>query len=141
MSEKLVQIIKFYPAYDRRHRDPAKDYGIGSVCLVFVLQGTQGAVTFTLATGWYLPHVQMKLVKDAAYRQLTPFPMDLGVHALGPQYSGQSKRPACDWTTQGYCYYDGSTLNADPFYTTLVEKGSGGVWEELEKYYYMTFNT
>lgn len=37
------------------------------------------------------------------------------------------------------CYYDGSSLNADRIYDILLERGSDGVWEELEKYYTDTF--
>jgi len=37
------------------------------------------------------------------------------------------------------CYYDGSGLNAERIYHVMLEKGSDGVWEELEKYYIETF--
>lgn len=33
------------------------------------------------------------------------------------------------------CYYDGSTLASEAVFDILIEKGSDGVWEYLEKYY------
>jgi hypothetical protein len=39
----------------------------------------------------------------------------------------------------GDCYYDGSSLNADPVLEVLIEKGIEGVYEYLIQYYEDTF--
>ena len=43
----MERIIKFHQAYDKRHPNPSKNYGIHGVDLVFVLKGELGAVVST----------------------------------------------------------------------------------------------
>ena len=45
----------------------------------------------------------------------------------------------CNLSKRGYCYYDGSGLNADKLRDIMLEKGSDAVWKELEDYYHETF--
>ena len=45
----------------------------------------------------------------------------------------------CEYLDGKPCYYDGSGLNAERVYGVLLEKGSDGVWKELEEYYVSTF--
>jgi len=44
----------------------------------------------------------------------------------------------CPYLDGKPCYYDGSGLNAERIYQVLLERGSQGVWEELEQYYQET---
>ena len=132
--------ITFRPAYDKRSSDPAKNYGIGSVRVRFVLKGSSGAVQFVLVTNWFLPHIQLDL--DRKYRDhemfCHPDPTDLGYHSPTPRYEGQTSMGECD-LLDGECYYDGSGLNAEPIYQRLLRDGHEGVWEELEAYYAEVF--
>jgi hypothetical protein len=45
----------------------------------------------------------------------------------------------CELLGGGPCYYDGSTLNAEPVFEVLLREGSAGVWRELREYYMRTF--
>lgn len=54
----MEKIIKFAPAYDKRHSDPKKNYGVHGVELKFILKGEEGAVQFVIFTNWMLPNVQ-----------------------------------------------------------------------------------
>jgi hypothetical protein len=128
----MNKIIEFYPAYDKRHPDPFKNYGIGSVSILFLLKGDKGAVQFKLLTGWYLPELGIELDN--------PMPADLGYHSPIPIYDGQKSIPDnCEWL-DGECYYDGSTTASERIYEILLKEGSDGVWRELEKYYEEIFN-
>lgn len=140
------RIIKFAPAYDKRDPDPSKDYGIHGVTLTFVLKGAEGAVDFVLYTNWMLPHVQEeqdgRMSPGFVHLMCHPIPADLGYHSPRPirewQDGGAPSQAECNWLGAP-CWYDGSTLNAEPVYRRLLEEGDEGVWAELEDYYAQTF--
>ncbi len=134
--------ITFEPAFDRRDPDPSKNYGIHGVTLRFLLIGDAGAVQFVLYTGWYLPHVQEEFEKRGDFPRVlqSPMPADLGYHAK-ERPNDWVNHMDCDLVEGGKCYYDGSSLNAEPVYDTLVAEGSDGVWDKLEDYYRETFKT
>lgn len=141
----MEKIIRLYPAYDKRHSDPNKNYGIHGVDLKFVLMGESGAVQFNLFTNWQLPHVTKEHLTKATNSErdielfFMPMPADLGYHSKVPHYSSQlTMSENCEFTG-GVCYYDGSTLNAERVYDILLEEGSDGVWKELEEYYNSVF--
>ena len=133
------QSVTFKPAYDRRNSDPKKNYGIHGVEIRFVLKGDKGAVQFLLYTNWHLPHVQEELDTkiDNKYPHFSchPLPADLGYHSPTPRYEEQVKMDNCDLLEQGYCYYDGSGLNAESVYQQLLTEGDTGVWTKLEEFY------
>lgn len=137
----MTKEILFHPAWDKRNPDSSKDYGIHCVELIFILKGEKGAVNFTLYTNWYLPKNRDNLVKnDRLFKYWRePMPADLGCHSLVPQYEGHSSIPNCKILDNKDCYYDGSTLNAEPVFETLIAEGSDGVWKELEEYYKQNF--
>lgn len=141
--ETLNRSITFKPAFDRRDSDPAKNYGIHGVSLRFLLVGDKGAVQFVIYTNWHLPHVQEELDNrtSSPYPHLLchPTPADLGYHSPVPRYEGQPKMEGCDILSNGCCYYDGSSLNAEPVYERLLREGEDGVWSELEEYYKANF--
>jgi hypothetical protein len=134
----MEKIIEFAPAFDKRDTDPQKNYGIHGVELRMVLKGETGAVHFLLYTNWQLPHVteefRGKMTPDK-YFLFEPLPADLGYHSPKPIYEGQDSMGPCPYLNGQICYYDGSGLNAEKIYKVLLEKGSDGVWEELEKYH------
>lgn len=136
----LERIVKFYPAYDKRHEDPAKNYGIHGVELRMLVKGDRGAVQFVLYTNWMLPHVTKELTNKSQDTGLfKPLPADLGYHSLTPIYKGQKSSGKCEYLDGKKCYYDGSGLNAERIYTTLLSHGSDGVWKALEEYYSEVF--
>lgn len=128
------------PAYDKRNPVPSKNYGIHGVELRMVLKGPLGATQFLLFTNWQLPHVTEEHMArfggdpSMAKSLYLPLPADLGYHWNTPRYEDQTKRE-CEYTASGFCYYDGSGLNAERVYEALLRKGSDGVWRELEDYY------
>ncbi len=138
--EKFERIVQLTPAFDRRHIDPSKNYGIHGVNLRMILKGEKGAVQFVLYTNWMLPHVQMELeAKYPDHHFCHPLPADKGYHSLKPMYEGQTSfEDSCEYLDGKQCYYDGSGLNAEDTYRILLEKGSEGVWQDLEEYYYST---
>lgn len=131
----MKRIVKFTRAYDKRHSDPSKNYGIHGVDVYFVLKGDRGAVQFLIFTGWQLPHVQEELRGNARLDSLFPMAADLGYHSLVPRYEGHTCMGECEWLDGKPCYYDGSGLHAEPVFERLLQEGDEGVWSELEDYY------
>lgn len=127
---EFTRILDISAAYDRRHKDPSKNYGIHCVDMRFVLKGAKGATQFVLYTNWYLPENNQP--------PKHPMPADLGYHSRTPHYEDHPVFD-CEYTDTGKCYYDGSSLNAERVYKVMLEKGMDGVWEELESYYHSTF--
>ena len=85
------RILEFSPAFDKRHSDPKKDYGIHGVTMRFVVKGPLGAVQFVLYTNWQLPHVRAEFDRRGCgkYCFNKPTPADLGYHSPKPRYDGQ----------------------------------------------------
>lgn len=134
------RVVTLSPAFDRRSDNPRKNYGIHGVELRMILKGPLGATQFLLFTNWQLPHVTKEHDHDLKHILCRPMPADLGYHSPKPQYDGQTSLP-CDLLPGGRCYYDGSGLNAEDVYTTLLTEGSDGVWKRLEEYYREMFET
>ena len=138
--------IQFKPAYDKRHADPKKNYGVHGVTMRWILKGPLGAIQFVVYTNWQLPHVQAemnaKLESGRSHACLhNPMPADLGYHSPKPLYEDQSPMSGkCD-VLDGKCYYAGSGLNAEPIFQLLVEKGHEAVWTALEQEYAEQFQT
>lgn len=141
----LERIVTFNPAFDKRHANPSKNYGIHGVELRMVLKGDLGAVQFVLYTNWHLKHVQEELDAkppfSSRYPHISchPMPSDLGYHSPKPMYDGQNTMGKCEYLNGKPCYYDGSGLNAEKVYDVLLNEGSDGVWKYLENYYNETF--
>jgi len=142
----LERIVEFEPAFDKRHKDPSKNYGIHGVTLKMLLKGEKGAVQFVVYTNWQLPHVteeQLRKPADLVSKRVLflPMPADLGYHSPKPMYEDQSPiTEECPYLDGKRCYYDGSGLNAERIFDVLVKEGDKGVWRELEKYYKDTFS-
>ena len=141
---EFERIVSLSPAYDKRHSDPEKNYGTHGVDLRMILKGPHGATQFILFTNWQLPHVTDESVRKArsglddigARVHFLPSPADLGYHWRTPRYEGQTPiQKSCKYCDGHPCYYDGSSLQAETVYETLLREGSDGVWKVLEDVY------
>ncbi len=140
--EKIVHVSG---AFDKRHADPKKDYGISACRIRFVLKGPLGATQFVVGTDWYLPSIQRahrQRDHDSAVRfdRIQPEGWDVGYHAPEAQYEGQPDME-CDLMESGRCYYDGSSLRADDWVPKFIEGGTDWLWAELQKEYEERFQT
>lgn len=147
---ELTKTVEITPAFDKRHSNPNKNYGIHCADLRFVLGNEFGYVQFVLYTNWYLPETIEEMRRDGnktlvldkypfTYFQ-APMPADLGYHSPKPMYEGQTALD-CDLLPGGKCYYDGSGLQANKVFEILVREGSEGVWKFLEKKHAELFQT
>jgi hypothetical protein len=127
------RILTISPAWDRRSSDEAKNYGVHGMEIRFVLKGELGAVQFVFYTGIFQKHVADEH-KHAGY-QSRWMGADIGYHSPKPMYNGhQSTKNPCG-VLGGECFYDGSSLSADNFAPTFVERGPDAVWEMLRDEY------
>lgn len=140
MSDEFERTITTYPPFDKRHDDPNKNYGVGALILRFVLKGKLGATQFVMSTGAYPANVteEWQKRKFTGHNMCKPMAYDLGCHGPIPQYEGQIERD-CNLLEGGKCYYDGSTLNADPILEAYFKDGDTAVWAALENYYNQEF--
>lgn len=145
----FVRIIRMRPAFDLRDPDPKKNYGIGSCCFWFYLQGPLGVVQFMMSTNWFLPHNIEEMKAEGQWfdkyglgNKSLPEGWDVGYHSPRPHYEGQIQMSDCEFIEGGKCYYDGSALRAseEKWVETLVSKGLDGIWTKLEEEYKHRFH-
>ena len=140
------KIIDLTPAYDKRDKNPSKNYGIGSVQIRFVLKGKKGAIQFLVGTDWYLSENQKEMtdnpLRGASIRGIKPDGWDVGYHSPKPMFDGQTSMGPCQYLDGKECYYDGSSLRADDWVEKfLLPGGSEAVWKEMIKEYESTFES
>ena len=128
----MERMVIWSPAWDKRHKDPPRDYGIHGVELRFVLMGPRGATQFVLYTNWMLPNLRYGHKQIPGFLA-EPLPADVGYHALAPQYEGQKANGPCEFLGGETCYYDGSGLAAQGLFDRFVVEGEEAIWRELEK--------
>jgi hypothetical protein len=108
--------------------------------LRMVLKGELGAVHFLVLTNWAFTRpmaIDIGPIPDCLKK---PLPSDLGYHSPKPMcVDDVPMEESCPYLDGKPCYYDGSGLAAQNVWEILLEKGSDGVWEFLEKYYQETF--
>ena len=112
MFEKLITLD---PAYDKRHSDPNKNYGIHGMDNYYILVKDQKAVQFVLYLPVHLDHVAKELSENHKLDSYNPFEVlaaDVGYHSPYPLYEGQSPMESCK-IIDCPCYYDGSGLHAE----------------------------
>jgi hypothetical protein len=137
----MQKTIHFRPAFDKRHPNPSKNYGIHGMEIKFVLKMEKAAIQFVIFTNWHLPHVQAELEdkttsgRDAALH-FCPMGADVGYHTTTQQYEGQTVvSEECEYLDNKPCYYDGSSLAAEELLKQFIEHGEDHMWDYLEKYY------
>jgi hypothetical protein len=148
MSELQRELI-VYPAYDRR----SEGYGQHCVDMLWLVKGELGVIQFRLFTGWSAAvigkpdldwsdlHATLPRMYETTEKVWPPMPADIGYHSPVPKYEGQEPMGKCDLLPQGFCYYDGSGLNADRYFSILVHEGGEALWKALEQYYAELFET
>lgn len=134
------RVTEMSGAWDKRHKNPAKNYGIHGMELRFVLTGPAGAVQFVVYTQIHLDIVARELwaKRDQPYAYETSRPMgaDIGYHSPVPMYEGQTvQQDSCEYLDGRPCYYDGSGLRADEFMPEFLAGGSNAVWAMLGREY------
>ena len=143
-KEKLERITFFRPAFDKRHKDPSKNYGIHGMDCVMVLKGKKGAVHFVWYTGILLPETTKEQIKRHGIgafvfkhsgEPINPMGADVGYHSPTPRYEGQTSNENCEYLNGKPCYTDGSGLRAKKFMEILIREGSDKIWEMLEEDY------
>lgn len=138
--------VHFEAGYDKR-AEPG-DYGCHGMGIRFIVKGEEGAVQFVMNTGW-VPW-QPAPVENGGFgpsydvhekKNFSLYAVDLGFHALAPRYyqHAEDGRTDCMVLDGQTCYYDGSSLNADPILVTLIYEGEEAMWKRLEDYYRSIF--
>lgn len=129
-------------AFDKRHPEPSKNYGIHGLEFRFSLVGEMIAVSFGVSTGWHLPSVVgVEGESSSEYRRalhehdhpgLHPLPMGLHFHLAEPlDYMDDQEPRPCDLLPAGQCWGDVTYTGADRPFFALVKGGLDGMWEEL----------
>jgi len=156
---KMKRQITIEPAFDKRSDIPGKDYGICACRIFFAVIGSKGAISVNFYTNWYLQSTIKEYREQGIYRnQLSggkesfktkidlekdSTPIKAGswdYHSKKKRFEGQSFIKECRYIGIGKkCYCDGSYLKADKYLILLLEKGSEGVFKQLEKDYKIEF--
>lgn len=135
------------PAFDKRDKDPAKNYGIGSVTMSFRVIGPLGGIAFCIFTGWELPHVREELRRTTRHQPLvgTDKWMRCSLEGQGAGVEIHSKTQLYDGApepdtdecelTGGKCWGDTGYTAGDTFFDLLCEKGEQAVWDKLDEWY------
>ncbi len=149
--------IKFYPGYncikfeckfgsEKCIPDGGGSHGSHGLDIVFFVHGDKGVVQFKLSTGWEPQQVSesrighRELSLNNSYSHLFPMATDLGYHSYKPHYKGHTPiQDKCEILGGKPCYYDGSSLNANDAFYTLLNGGEEELWKFLEGYYKCTF--
>lgn len=141
MIEQFERRVTFRPAFDRRHAEDGRNYGIHGVDLAFYLIGERGACDFVVYTNWNLPEVTAELDNrpvNGRFPHLSchPLPANIGYHRLTPAWEGQEPLlDACELLGGKPCYSDGSGTAAREVFEMLTREGDAAVWRELERWY------
>ncbi len=118
--------------FDRRHSDPNKNYGVGSLFFCMAYLKNNCAVNFSFSVPFYLPHVARGFAdSESLYAGMG---YDVGQHSPTPQFDGQEEQD-CNILPGGKCYCGGSALRADEWYKNFLRQKDGfeWVWEELAR--------
>jgi len=141
---RFQKTIAFRPASDRRHPEPKKNYGIRGLNIYFALKGPKGAVTFTLYTGWMLPHVINEwMMADPKVDRFHYKPMPAGLDFHKPRLLVDSANVTvkeCEWLDGAPCYCGGSVTASDEVFELFLYYGEEAIWRYLRGYYDEVFN-
>lgn len=144
----LTRTVEFIPGFDRRHPEPAKNYGINGGKWMFVVSGPLGAVHFVCGGTWYpqsaIDHLCRHYINDGreVAKSLAPTGYDVGYHSPTPTYEDQSQsQESCEWLGGKPCYSDGSALRSDEWMQHFLKGGTKWLWPALEQEYRERFES
>ncbi|KKN44324.1 hypothetical protein LCGC14_0694260 [marine sediment metagenome] len=105
---KFEKIVRVESAYDKRSKDPSKNYGIGSMRMRFILKGDKGCVQVLINFPIFLPETVEEYKRIGNMNNTDPCDLrdedgkpkglecwDVGYHSPKPMFEGQTKRD-CD---------------------------------------------
>lgn len=141
--------IKFKCKFRNKYCIPNEggSHGIHGMEIEFYVHGELGVVQFKLSTGWLPQKVNKNNIGVLNFTanvggkcsHLFPMATDLGYHSYKPHYDRQSSMGACKLLGGKDCYYDGSSLNANDAFYTLLNGGEKELFKFLEQYYRCVF--
>ena len=128
---------------------PRKNYGRGSIRIRHCAIDEAGVVQFVWSPGVYIPETPVESFPKSVRG---PMAWDLGWHAPIPD--GEPATDEDDYTVwpwygsrfdtceffDGGCFYDGSSLNAEPLLEELRRGGTDAMWPMLDAYHADVFN-
>lgn len=136
------------PAFEKRHDDPHRDYGIGCVLMSFSSIGEHGAASLTVFTGWYLPHVAERLRRETQHEFYAHDPKRwarcaleghggvVEIHSDHPLRESYDVEDTDDCRfTGGKCWGDTGYSAGDTLFDVLVERGQDALFAELDEWY------
>lgn len=152
LGNGMKRSVQFDVGYD--HIAFPEDCGGGGhgkhgMTIRFLLTGPHGVVQWVVnLPNWIPGHVDITdnvtvtqsvsavTIDPRRYRFGDGMPVDLGYHSPTPRWEGQEQYGRqCDYLPEGYCYYDGSSLNAGSILAAFLEHGPHVVWASLARYY------
>ena len=139
-TEALTKIKYITPAFDKRDADPAKNYGIGSEREIYVVVGEMGAVSFSIRTDRFLPHVSKELNDSDGEYIANHYPrggsVDYHYRQCPAEWKEWAKpKPKCPYLNGDDCYCDGSALAGELVLEIYIHHSDEGVWQELANKY------
>jgi len=144
ISPKLKKSVDVRLPFDRRHADTKQNYGVHGLDIWFLLKGDKGAVQFACTFNCYLPSVDFSSWSKMSRHEVGRMNgMDVGYHALEPQFEGHEPMGPCQHLDGKTCYYDGSSLRsddwADEIFSTVGEPPENTLWRKLQEEYIERF--
>lgn len=145
MMTEFERIVRVNPAFDKRHDDPKKNYGVSSALILFILKGRMGAIQFVISTNWFVPTAREQLRQFEHTLEnnskMRPEAWDVGYHSPKPMYEGHTPMDQeCDLVEDGKCYYEGTTLYAEEWIEDFVAGGTEWLWPRMEEEYHARFS-
>lgn len=135
----LKRSIKVYPAFDKRNPDSKKNYGVGSATVQFAVVGKEGVVSYSVFSGWYLPHIEKEWKTNGTFsRGVRHMSAGCNYHSRVPQYEGHTPIKNCTLLDGDACYCDGTSITND-LWLVLLEGGDEELFDELEIRYNQHF--
>lgn len=130
----LERLIWSRNAYEERHEDPSKDYGVAGVTLGFVVIGSEGAVEWELLTNSYLPATE-EAYKERKISFLGPTAGPVWWHWRTPRWENHDDRGQCEWLQADHCFSDIGFSIGDEVNKAFTNYGYDGVFNKLKVLY------
>lgn len=136
----MIHEIKTSPAYDRRRETP--NYGQHPLEFHFITRGDEGALVFTLVTGWYIEAQRRAQIGDSgsfATIEKSEYCL-VNFHKRATIHDCTDHDPTdhCDWI-------GGPCVAHEPFgctgkdignlFFTLLTEGLDALWREMDRHY------